>query len=493
MSGEPGTHRTLPRLRRGPPEPVRGALSLGAALLVAASAPGGLVSQEPSSAPPELGGVGTLTLEEALELAVGHNPAYRRSVNEVELNPTASRSAWGSLLPELSVSQGTGTSFSQTVRELDFFGDPVDNPDPRRIYTSSANQSLSLSWSFQGLAPRHELAETRAANRGREVRRDRAAHRLRVEVSRAFHDAREEEELLALEEEMLEGRERDLEAAERLYALARRDRTDVLGAELELARQEGNIEEARGEVRKALLALGSAVGAPDLDEVRVEAEPVRVFDPGDLDVEALVGAALGRSPRVREAEAVLDQERAVRDAARWSRLPSLELSASLSRSAVGPDQETFLNLTPGDSRRGSLSFSLSLPVGELLLSGAHEEQQAEVELRNQSEEVREIRSEVEEEVRARHIDLATAYRRVELSERERELAEERLRLTQEGYRMARQPFDELQTAVRDAAEARREAVTARYDFVRARLDLEEALGLPLEAAVEGLPEGRGGP
>lgn len=421
-----------------------------------------------------------LTLEEALQLAAGHNPDYRRALNEVELNPTAARAAWASLMPSLNLSTSTGTGFSQSTREVDFFGNPIENPDPGRNYSSSATQSLSLSWSFQGLGARHEMTEARAGNRVRELQRDVRRHALEIEVTRSFFEAQEREELLALEEEMLEGRRRDLEASERLYALARHDRTDVLGAELEVSRQLGNIEEARGELQKALLALGGVVGAPDLEEVRIAPEPLEVFDPEAVSVAGLVAAALDASPRLREQEALLDERRAARGSARSSRLPELSVGAGISRGATGLDQQAFLDINPRDSRSGNFNVSISIPLQQTFLSGAHQEQQAEVGVRNQTETLRETRVEVEEQVRVHLIDLATAFRRVELRERERELAEERLRLTQEGYRMARRTFEELQSALRDAADARREALSARYAFVRARLDLEESVGHGLD-------------
>lgn len=431
----------------------------------------------------------TLGLDEALRLAAERNPRYRRALHDLDLNPTASRQAWSSFLPSLNLDTRTGTGYTRTTRTEDFFGNPIENPDDSRNYTSSANQTLSLSWSFQGLGPRYEVAEARADNRAREQAARSEAHAVEVEVSQAFFEAQERDALLTLEEEMLGSRERELEAAERLFELARRDRTDVLGAELEVARQRSRIEDARGERRKALLALARVVGDPELSgegtgadpDLRIEPEPVEVFDPADLDAEALVAEALARSPRILREEAALARARAAADRASWERYsPNLSISATLSRSALASDQLALFELEPRDSRTGSLSFGLSVPFDGLLLSGAHQERQAEVSARNQSETLRETRAQVAEEVRARLVDLETAHRNLELAERQRDLAAERLRLTREAYALARRSFDELQTAVREAADARREALSARYEFVRALLEVEAAASVEVE-------------
>lgn len=486
-----------------------GAVAAAVALLAGTGAPSPMAAQargleadtasadaDIRRAPPDAEGPSarTLGLDDALRLAAERNPRYRRARNDLDLNPTASRQAWSSLLPSLNVSTGTGTGFSQTTRTEDFFGNPIENPDDSRNYTSNSNQSLSLSWSFQGLGPRYDVAEARAENRSRELAARAEAHAVEVEVSQAFFEAQERDALLTLEEEMLGSRERELEAAERLFELARRDRTDVLGAELEVARQRSRIEDARGERRKALLALARVVGDPELSgegtgadpDLRIEPEPVAVFDPADLDAEGLVSGALHRSPRVLREEAALAGARAGADRAAWERYaPNLSVSASLSRSAFAADQLALFETSPRDSRSGSLSFGLSLPLDGLLLSGAHQERQAEVSARNQSETLRETRAQVAEEVRARLVDLETAHRNLELAERQRDLAAERLRLTREAYALARRSFDELQTTVREAADARREALSARYEFVRALLEVEAAAGVEVERPPDG--------
>ena len=76
---------------------------------------------------------------------------------------------------------------------------------------------------------------------------------LHTEVRRVFLDAQERQVTVELEEQLLETQRRNHEAATRLFALARRERLDVLEAELEVTSQEEVVRQSRASVDNALL------------------------------------------------------------------------------------------------------------------------------------------------------------------------------------------------------------------------------------------------
>ncbi len=424
---------------------------------------------------------GDLTLDRALELAVGHSPLYRKALNQLEMVGPQGRQAWGGFLPSLNVSYGTGQRFDRQTTAVDFFGNPIENPTSETIYTSSASQGLSLGLDlFQGGRRFHQLGEARAAA---EVSRRRGQGELNgvlAQVQRQFLGAQEQRALLTVEQELLAARERDLEVTRRLYDLANKNRADVLGIEVDREQQRSGVRRAEGEYQKARLALQTAIGDPGIREMTIGGPEPETFDPEGLDLDALVAQAVEASPRVLEAGASSRSLRAQLAMSRADRWPTISLNGNLGRGSYGPDQSALFDFSPSDFG-GSVQLSVSIPVFQRF-NTSYQIAQASVAHQNALEDQRLMELQVEEEVRARYVDLETAWLTLQDVGRSLDLAQERLRLVREEYRLATATFEDLQGAVRTAAESRRAVVQQRYAFARALVDLYEAAGVVAQQA-----------
>ena len=207
--------------------------------------------------------------------------------------------------------------------------------------------------------------------------------------------------------------------------------------------------------------------------------PPEPFDPEAFDEAALINRALDSSPRLRQRQAEVDAGRASLSAQRSARWPTLRLGTNLYQQAWGEDYAAAFKPYSTDSRYVSASVSVSLPV----FTGFSTERsiaEAQVQLANAEEQMRQTRLETERDVRSRLIDLRGAWDSYRLAERSSEIAEERLRLAREGYRLTTVTFSDLQLAIEGAANERRTAINARYDFVAARIALEQVVGGPLD-------------
>ncbi|MEX2526484.1 MAG: TolC family protein [Gemmatimonadota bacterium] len=427
----------------------------------------------------------SVTLEEALDRAHRFNPTYLRALQEESLSEPERRRAFGAFLPSLELSTGTGAGFSRRTIAEDVFGNPVPNPEVRTAYTSQAQQAVSFSLTlFQGGSRFHDLRSAGAQAELRLSQGDLARVALRAAVTGAFLDAQEAQAMVEVEEALLVTRRRDLEATERLFALAEGGRADVLGARFEVRQQERAVEDAGGTLRQALSTLRTAMGDPGAVPQGVVPAELPFFDPGTVMVDELLAGALDGSPRLRREESNLTVARANLAASRAGRWPTLSLSGSTSRSAFAPDQDALFDLSPRDQTGGGLSLNLSVPVFRRFET-SFQIAQAEVNAQNATETVRETRLQLEEDIRNAHLELETAYRAVRLEEESLELAEERVRIAREEYRLAGRTFDQLQEPIRAEAAARRQLLQARYAFARAHLALEEALGMPLETGAVG--------
>ncbi len=417
-----------------------------------------------------------LTLEEALNRAVDHNPSYRRVRNNLELNDIEGRQAWARYLPTLSMSWGSGVNFNRRLIATDEFGNPVENPITDWRTSTSTSQSVGGSLDiFQWGARSRNMATTRAQARSREATVTARSRGLRADVIRAYRGAQNQAAILAVERGLLESRQVDLEMTSGRFELAGASRVDVLTAELEIQRQEQRIREAQGALDQALLSLRTVVGDPDLSGFRIEADLPEAFDPGNLDPESLAERAYSSSPTLIEQEASVEVRRAQAQSARRSHWPALSISFSASQGTSGDQFKGFMVPFPDRARSGGARFGISIPIFQGFDNKARIIQ-AEVTLVNQEETLRESRLMVEERVRTRLIALETAHQSYLITLTSRDIADERLQLGREQFRLGSRTFTELQRDIDDASQAQRAVINQLFALERALADLEEEIG-----------------
>lgn len=428
-------------------------------------------------ASPVFGQSGTvLTLEDALGRAQQHNPDYRIARNELELSQTGRREAWGAFLPSLSLTAGTGVSWDRQLVSRDNFGQPIENPFTEWRTSSSSSQSLGGSLSlFEGGRRFRDLAVQDADARLREATAASRLRTVRGQVIRVYSQAQAQQARLQVEEGLLTAREQDLELTRRMYDLAGATRVEVLAAELNVQRQEQRIQTTLAALEQGLLSLRSAIGDPEMGRIQLSSQGPVPFDPVQLDVEALVRIAMESSPTLVQQLAQVDRSSAATQAAKSSRLPSINLSFGVNQQNFAQEKDALFDVFPDQGRYGSMRLSLSVPVFTGFQNSARIAE-AQVARDNALETLRKTRLQVEEEVRSRFISLETGWAGYQIALRSQEIAEERLRLAREQFRLGSRTFSELQRDIDDAANAEREVINQLFGFAEARANLEETVG-----------------
>lgn len=445
-------------------------------VVVATTATGGMPVAAQAPVEPAV-----LSLQDALTRALEHSPQYRQALNNLELAGPQSRRAWGGFLPSLNASYGTGESFRRETTALDNFGNPIENPQAETVFSSSSGQGVSLGVDlFQGGRRFHELGRARADAEVTRRAGEQELNDVLRDVQGQFIEAQKQRALLAEEEELLQGRRRDLELTQRLYELASKTRSDLIGSELELEQQRVAVGRSRGEYQKALLALKRVIGDPALGDVDVDGGGPEVFDPAGIEITQLLQEAMSASPTVREAMASSNSSQAALKVERSSRWPSLSLNSNLNRQSFGRNEDALFDFGPRDFS-GSIALQVSIPLFSRFET-SYQIAQADVAFRNSVERVRQVELQVEEDVQAKYVDLQTTWSTVQQSARGLELAEERLRIVREEYRLAAKSFEDLQLAVRQAGQARRDVVNERFAFFQALLDVHHAAGVVAQEA-----------
>lgn len=432
--------------------------------------------------------VTVLTLQEALRRAADYNPQYRQAVNRMELAGPQQREALGAFLPDLSISYSTGHSFSRQTTALDIFGQPLPNPEVRTITRSRSSQGASMGIQlFRGGSRFHQLGQARAQARADRLSASRELNTILAEVQRQFLIAQRQKAALEVELELLAARERDVELTTRLFELASIGRSDLLATELDLEAQRLSVNTARASFQKGLLALRRAIGDPAIESFDVEQRQPEPFDPASLDVDDLVGLALRESPRIGAADAALEVSRAALKSQKADRWPSLSLNADIGGGTFGNERTALFDFAP-DNGSGGLSLSVSIPIFNRF-STSRVIAQADVDLRNANETRRQTELELEEQIRARYVDLEASWASLRERTRRLEIATERRGIVQEEYRLATKSIEDLRAAIWEEASALRNALDQRFEFAGALVDLYEAAGIVgSEAGIDTSPD-----
>ncbi len=485
----PSSRNPRSRLLALPASAVRAALALLAGTLsVAAAYSTALGAQQMQRD----AGVTVLTLQEALNLAVEHNPQYRQATNRLELLGIRSRQAWAAFLPNVRVGYSTGQNFQRQTSYRDFVGRPTENQNPTWVSASSASAGLNLSYEvFDGGRRLRERERTHA-----QIRADRLNARVELDgilaqVQDRFLTVLREKAQVALETELLADRESDLQLTERRFELALDRRPDLLAREFDVEQQRATLREAEGRVEIALLNLRVAIGDPSLVSLDVAETLPEPFDPASLDIENLLAQALAENPTLRAQEAQVQMSQASLRADRTQWWPTINASSNWGRSSNESGPDALFDLQPGNSTSGTAywSFDFSIPIFDGF-TRSYNAASARIDLRNANESLRQAEMQLELDIRTRFAALTTAWETLQQRERALEIASERLQIMRDEYQLATVDIEPLRNAISQEASERRSLVDQRYAFALVLLDLYQTVGIVgRELGIETVPEG----
>ena len=468
----------------------------------------------------------SLTLREALEIALRNNPRIQATRNDVTVANWNLNSAYGALLPSASLSSSIQWQGAGEQRFGSITADQLGFQDQPSFLFSSYNAGVNFSLSGRSLMAPGQARRNRDAT----VAQVRTAEStLRLNVTRAYLEVLRQIEGQSLAEQELARAEFNLSLARGHMEVGSGNAIDVQQAEVSVGRAEIALLQSRTGVRNARVRLLQNLG------VNLNAEPslatgFAVTEPV-WTVEELYELAVLQNPNLQALRAGEESARyGVRMA--WSSyLPSLSVSAGFSgftrqaSSTAGQEaaavaagnaavaQCMFLNdlisrlpdppplqncsllATPESALQSirdankafpfnfttqppSASISVSLPVFQGL-GRQRELESARALLNDNRYQVREQELALRADIESRLAILRTAYQTALIEERNQALADEQLRLARERYRLDLSGFLELVEAETVKARADRERIFSIFTYHDAIADLEAVVGTPL--------------
>lgn len=472
----------------------------------------------------------TLTLSEAVELALRNNPSYLATRNDEDAAVWRVREAYGAFLPAASVQGGMRYEDGGAALFGSFTAGDIGITETPAYYFSS--YSAGAEWSL-GPQTWFALSEQRASRQAVASNVVAAGSALQSLVKRAYVAVLRTRDNVDLRVQQLERAEENLRLAETRASAGVGIPLDVKQAAVERGRAQVAVLTARSDYETARLRLQQQIGLDLDEEIRVTTE-LQLFEPRWTRA-GLVDAAMASHPALRSLGATVRAQRAAARTAWAAYLPSFTARAGVSgftrqvgndgflmaqrRGAFENAMESCedrndlysrladpyppedcsgyeLTTTRVDSLESavlasnrafpfdfqqqplSVSLSVSLPV----FTGFTRQRQvaqAEVAADDTEHQLRGERLRLSTDVAAAHLRLVTAYEAVQIEETNRRLGAEQLEQARERYRVGLDSFVDLTEAETMKSEADQAYLAAVYTFHEALSDLEAAVGQPL--------------
>jgi outer membrane protein len=409
-----------------------------------------------------------ITLDEAIERARRNAPASIQARGTERANRAAVRSAYGALLPNVSVSLGGGRGFSDPNSRT-FTNEAGENVTRAEGWTYSNGLSLNMTL-FNGGQSLYNIRTASANVNVAEAGEISQEFQTALDVSQQFYNA-----LAARESEEAARTQLELAVQQMRFSSVRvrsgvATKSDSLRSLIQVGNAQLALLSAQTNLRSANASLTRLIGS----DVTVTAAPSDTIMP-QLDSVALDTASLARlaedGPAVRQSASSLEAAKALRRAARAPYLPTVTASYSRSgsgaaRFGIGSDPYAY---------GGRLNFALSYPI----FNGFARETQvvrADVAEDNAVAALRDARL-AARQLLVQNVDLLrTAQQRFSVQAISVTAAEEDLRVQQLRYNAGASTLLDVLTSQNQLSQAETALIQARFDARVARARLEALIG-----------------
>ncbi|MGD8241146.1 MAG: TolC family protein [Armatimonadota bacterium] len=414
--------------------------------------------------PPEVTIAGPLTLDQALELALTHQPVLSIARRNVTAAAGATRQTRSDFLPSVSLR----SDFSRSMSEGQTVVDGVPIGESTRRFSTQYRTSFGLNqliYDFGRTAD--EYRRSRLQEQATQHQRDQTEDDVINAVQQGYLVLLTNQELLEVAQDQLRFQQGTVEWTQAHFDAGRLPRADVARAASAQASAQLDVTASGNAVALSRVALNDTMGI----DVRTQYDvaPLPEAEPTALTLDELIAVAMERRPEVLAAQKQLRASEAGLRAARKGHMPSITGGASL-----GWREPEF---------HPSLKFwGVSVGMNLNVFDGWFTEGREQVAVADRGaarDAVYDTMELVATETAQSFLDLRTAEQQIVSAEAAVASADEALRLADGRYRAEVGILLEVLDAQAALTLARADRARARFDHASARYALERAIGVPL--------------
>jgi outer membrane protein len=416
--------------------------------------------------------VPTVTLNEAIELALRVQPAVVQARGAVTTAQDSKREVLGSWLPTINSNGSWGLASNSRYNSATGTFVSADRQDS---YSAGLTASLTLFDGFQRVANGRSASATLASA---DANLTNQQFQVALQVKQTFFNALAAAELVRVSETQIQQAEEQLKVAQEKLAAGSATRSDTLQSMVAL----GNAQLARLTAQTQL-----ATAEANLARLIGYDGPVRavgdssLFVMAPLDTAALRDEVLRTAPSVVAADANAKAAAAGVAASRAAYFPQVQASFSNSWSGpvgIGTDSVTNQAQYLTFRRQWQTRLSVSWP----LFNGFSREgalSRAIVNRESAAAQADDARRLASAQLTQQLAALRSARSQIDIAVASQAAAEEALRVVQERYRLGAATIVDVLTAQVTLDQAQVNVVQTRLNFLVARAQLESLLGRSL--------------
>jgi outer membrane protein TolC len=413
-------------------------------------------------------GAETYTLDQCLDIAVKNNYGVLAAKYSYNTSKVNMYSAWGDLLPSLSITSGAsrswaGYSFSEPNTGIQVSGG---------VTTYRYTGSLNFSNNFPGLGLYHyaNIRKGRSDKGSSFYNYVKSNNDLVLNVKRAYYYLIRSKMLYDVAGEAVKRGEERLRTVQGKYDLGSASMSDVLKAKVQYGNDKLDLVSKTNDYKLAQANLAFVMGMDVNKEFDVD-EEISERDL-NIDFDQALGEALIRNPEFKKAQFDLSSARSLKSIA-WSRfLPSLSLGLSHSTNV-----EHFSRLT--DFKAADASSFLYATLSFNIFSGFSDYanlNSAKNGVKTSMENLKNTENSVALEIKQSFLELERAREAIKLAGESLAAAQEDLNLVKEKYNLGAATILEVLDAEVSFKEAQTNHVQVLFDYNLAVSQLEKALG-----------------
>lgn len=407
----------------------------------------------------------TLTLEDAIAIALTTEPNIQARVRDFEAARFRVRQALAPILPQLT------STWTATRQKAQFFPAQtiaVGGAQNIPIFTTNQTAQITLSqilFDFGKTFAAIDVARAQAevSRLEAQIQRDQVI----LAVKESYFNFLLAKRLVMVDQAALERAQLNLKSSQGFFEVGTRPKSDVTRVEVDVANARVDLIRAKNAVRLSRIALNTAMGIAV--NAPTEVKDLLFYEPYVVDQSQLVADALSQRPEYSRARAlVVGAEAAIRQAVRGF-LPDISANVTFGGTFRDPDNVTDLE----SIYTFGVTFNWSMFDGASRIA-RYQETKRSVEAARSRLHALELA--ISQEVLEAHLNLQEAQERIGAAGKAVESAQENFRLAQGRFDAGVGTITELTDAQLALTRAEATEAQALADYRIATARLEHALG-----------------
>lgn len=414
-----------------------------------------------------------LSLNDAITKALNSSTTVVKSTNSIAAYQSDVKSAYGNLLPNLSI--GGGFNWQRVTdnggsKQIDYFGN-LQTIGPSQ--TDSRNWSVSAGGNvtlFDGLSNIAGISQSKNNLEAARSSLEKLKQDIILQTVNLYTQIISNQKLLNFQEEDLNYNKGLLDRVQQMFDLKMVSISDVYSQQAQTANSQVAYLQAKNNLEKSKVNLLTFLSINPSREFEYDSTASVVNDSSLLNKEPvdLYGYALNNR---EDYQSMIYQQESGQNQltiARSGFMPRLSANYGFSSSAVQPS-DLF------NRKVYSLGLSLNIPV----FSNWNTEnavQAAEVQVENNNEDLKALELNIISEVKTAELDLQTSREQLTASDAALNASRESWKIKKETYSLGSATFLDLQQAYNNYLQAEYNKINNEYKYIIAQYTLLNAVG-----------------